>query len=918
MRWRFLLVLGLVGLVACGSEEAGSSTVSDTGATDDGTDPDAVGGDSDAAHETGTPPDETCIDHDGDGYGPGCELGDDCLPYDPTGHPGAEEICGDGIDNNCNGVIDEGCPCLAGSFRTCYDGPSETLGVGTCRSGYQACENGEWGPCEGQRLPQPETICNGQDTNCNGVADEGLTNACGQCGPVPLEICGDGLDNNCNGVIDEGCDCDDRTNQPCYSGPPQTLGRGICVGGRFDCIDGEWTACFGEVLPEPEICDGIDNNCNGFIDEGVRNACGGCGPVPQEICDGIDNNCNGVIDEGVRLPCGLCPDEVGEEICGDGFDNNCNGFVDEGCPCGIGDASCYPGPPERAGIGACQVGSRSCDISGEFWGACEGFVLPTMEVCDGVDNSCDGLVDIDARGCSVCGTEPEVCDGTDNNCNGFIDEGLRNPCGDCYEDVFPERLGGPDLCDGIDNDCNGFIDEGLLNACGTCDESCYVRDWNTPEGWLEGELEGIDEERLGDGLVLGRTRFTFPDLWIANSGANTITRINTVTPPSVVGTYPSGGSSPSRTAVDFNGDMWVANRAFNGQGTVTKIQSEGCVDEECVVFSVNVGGNNALPRGLAIDREGFAWVGTFNDGRLRRLHPDTGAVVEDHDTGLNIYGIAIDAEGIIWIATISNQGIGAFDTTTSTMLGNWRVTGCSAPYGIAVDGGGNVWFGNWTCHTLGRLDRAAFNRGEIEFETFASGLSNTRGVAVDGDGMIYIASSGNNRLAKFDPTSSSFAWSVETCGTPIGVGIANDGNIWTMCHGSNQAQRFSPAGVRDTTLPTGSNPYSYSDMTGFQLRNFTAPRGLWRTVFDCGYEICGFDELVWEAAIPPGTSVTGRARTSSDGVNWSAWSETSGTSPANIRDLPSGRYCQVELSLATTEDDLSPVVTNVEVFWQRP
>jgi len=927
MRWRFLLAsASLAALAACSGDTATVTAPTDVGGGGEDTGESDAGGEDVADPDTGGGDDtSTCDDPDNDGYGPGCALGEvDCIPNDPSSYPGAAEQCGDSLDNNCDGSVDEGCGCLEGAVELCYEGPEASRDVGACRSGFRSCADGVFGECELQRLPAgaEESLCDGRDEDCDGTVDEGLTNACGQCGPVPLEICGDNLDNDCNGVIDDaeaGCDCDDRTNQPCYSGPPATAGRGRCRGGVQDCVDGLWGVCNGEVLPSDEICDGIDNDCDGFVDEGLRNACGDCAPVePDEICDDLDNDCDGTVDEGVRLTCGLCPGEVVEEECGDGFDNDCNGEIDEGCGCTTGTETCYPGPPALAGVGACRVGARECDASGEFWGDCEGFVLPTTEVCDGIDNDCDGVVDIGPDGCSVCGSDPETCDGVDNDCDGEIDEGLRNACGDCIIDVVPEEDGGPELCDGVDNDCDGLIDEELVNACGVCDDSCYVEEWTDADDWREGFLDGIDEDTLDEGLRLGRTRFTFPDLWVANASDQTVTRINTTEPPSVVGTYPVG-VSPSRTAVDFNGDVWVANRAFGTQGTVTKIASEGCSGDDCVLFNVNIGANDQIPRGLAIDAEGFAWVGTYRDGRLWRLSPETGEVVETHETGLNIYGLAIDSEGIIWIATISGSGIGAWDTSTNRLLGNWAPPGCSAPYGIAVDGDGNVWFGNWTCNSMVMLDREQFDAGTIRFETYTNGsLSRGRGVAVDGEGFVYIAASGSNRLLKFDPRTDSWVWSVGTCSSPIGVGVASDGNIWTMCYSSNRAQRFSPDGTLLTELPTGRNPYSYSDMTGFQLRNFTAPRGIWTRTFECGYDICTFDELVWESIEPPGTIVTGRGRSSMDGETWSEWTEASTSSPADLRGLPDGRYLEVELQLSTSEDEVTPLVTDVEVFWQRP
>ncbi len=84
------------------------------------------------------------------------------------------------------------------------------------------------------------------------------------------EICGDGVDNDCDGEIDEDC------GLTC-----------ICQGEFEDCSGG----CPDRCIPAPEVCDAFDNDCDTMVDEG-------CCVPSEEVCDGVDNNCNGRVDEG--------------------------------------------------------------------------------------------------------------------------------------------------------------------------------------------------------------------------------------------------------------------------------------------------------------------------------------------------------------------------------------------------------------------------------------------------------------------------------------------------------------------------------------------------------------------------------------------------------------------------------------------
>ena len=108
--------------------------------------------------------------------GEGCAVGElppwVCPPFDPGYLP--QEVCGNGQDDDGNGLVDEGCACEFGSVQRCFAGPPNARGVGQCRDGYQQCVNRarpRWGPCQGGILPSQE-VCDGRDNACNGCVDD--------------------------------------------------------------------------------------------------------------------------------------------------------------------------------------------------------------------------------------------------------------------------------------------------------------------------------------------------------------------------------------------------------------------------------------------------------------------------------------------------------------------------------------------------------------------------------------------------------------------------------------------------------------------------------------------------------------------------------------------------------------------------
>ena len=155
----------------------------------------------------------------------------------------------------------------------------------------------------------------------------------------------------------------------CYSGPKETRGIGRCQDGVLWCGLDAIVSCVGDILPEPELCDWVDSDCDGSL-------------LPSEV----DADSDG------WLACSECDDSDalvhpgGSEVC-NGVDDNCDGLTDEGQPV----IYCYSGPPSTATVGACHPGASTCRDG--VWTWCEHEVFPAQETCDNQDNDCDGEVD---------------------------------------------------------------------------------------------------------------------------------------------------------------------------------------------------------------------------------------------------------------------------------------------------------------------------------------------------------------------------------------------------------------------------------------------------------------------------------------------------------------------------------------------
>jgi Putative metal-binding motif len=261
------------------------------------------------------------------------------------------------------------------------------------------------------------------------------------------ETCNNGLDDDGNGRVDDGCTCSSGATEKCFVGDRAQAGVGACTFGTQTCATSgsgdiqvaEWGACTGEGAPTPEVCNGIDDDCDGKIDDITQPCSNACGAGKQTCTNGTWSACS------ARTPT--------KEVC-NGIDDDCDGKIDDITqPCS----------------NACGAGTQTC--TNGVWSACSAR-MPTKEVCNGVDDDCDGRVDDITQSCSsACGTGTETCS-----------NGEWSACS--------AKQPSPEVCNGIDDDCNGKIDDGLeatwtfenqcgsseifvvIGGCNVCEQTC--------------------------------------------------------------------------------------------------------------------------------------------------------------------------------------------------------------------------------------------------------------------------------------------------------------------------------------------------------------------------------------------------------------------------------------------------------------
>ncbi len=405
-------------------------------------------------------------DADGDGWSDCAEATApaDCDDSDGDVHPGASEVCNDGVDSNCDGQADE-------------EADDDGDGYGNC--------DGDCDDLDPDAFPGGVEVCDGSDNDCDGRIDEdfdadgdGWTTCAGDCDdldaavhPGAPEDCNT-VDDDCDGAVDEIADQD-------------LDGWSVCAGDCDDLNPLTWPGA-------PEQCDSADNSCDGALASNEGDAdldwyrlCDDCDDTDDTIYPGAEEDCFDEIDSD------CLGDLVETELDGDG-----DGYAECAGDCDDIDDLVHPGLPE-----VCNGKDDDCDPAtdevadsdGDGWTICDGdcddfepLSFPdNPEVCDGVDNDCNGEgdeeLDNDRDGYDICddadcndynaqvhpGATEVPYDSIDQDCDGLDLEDVDGdgfdggPWGDdCNDTDAAIHPGAEEICDnGIDNDCDQKSDE---------------------------------------------------------------------------------------------------------------------------------------------------------------------------------------------------------------------------------------------------------------------------------------------------------------------------------------------------------------------------------------------------------------------------------------------------------------------------
>jgi hypothetical protein len=455
---------------------------------------------------------------------------------------------------------------------------------------------------------------------------------------------------------------------------------------------------------------------------------------------------------------------------------------------------------------------------------------------------------------------------------------------------------------------DGTCGYGLDLARCECDPDCSRTAASGAMGWSDSGRRGVEYDMAAGGLIVRAESRRGDYLWVPNSANSTFSKWDAETGREIaryrVGVAGADSSnSPSRVVVDGFGDAFVATRGLGVVGTVTKVAADirDCVDrngngmidtstgpmdvrpmgqDECVLWSTQVGPANGLLRALAIgpatedEPAGSVWAGICGSTTGQwRLHSRTGMIVQSFNIPRCSYGAVATRDGNIWFHHPS-QGVTPINALTNT-VGEFRPianapAACRSSYGITADANGRLWLSRsgsgvagydpssnqWTC-----MQTSASIRGG---RVGALGS----GITVDAMNNVWAPQAGSPLLFYVWPASAFVAGGMipdamirtYNLGRSFGssaLGADRSGRMWVL-QGA-ELVRFDPTMGTQSTMSGPVGTYTYTDFTG-SVRRLVLAEG----TYTQDYERCAdgrFAALSWESSTPGGSQLEFSVRT---------------------------------------------------------
>jgi len=517
-----------------------------------------------------------------------------------------------------------------------------------CETGIGECKQ------KGKYICEKETL----EVKCDAIALK-----------PSQEIC-DGKDNDCNGKTDE---IFDDLGKVCIQGKGQCESSGV-----YTCNEkGDGVFCDAPpILPSDEICDGLDNNCDGETDElfsGLGTSCesgkGECKKSGVYICT----------PDGKGIVCNAIEGEPQKDIC-DSLDNNCDGNTDEdfaelGNPCSVGIGEClsegkYVCKSDGSGI--------ECDATEK---------PPQVEVCDKVDNNCDGFTDEDAPNCSVIlagNMKTPISTG-----KGLTETYFVMPFGIAYDEISGDVF----ISDYISNlifvlkydDVNRMYNSEIL--CGN--------------GYRGDSTGNQDNTRFSGPSALTIDKNT-NSLIIADTLNNRIKSVdlNTFTSRVIAGNGNQGFDNgegdnatfyyPMGIAIDKNGILFVAD-TYNH--CIRKLSYDTFKQKYIVETYAGICGTSGntnsqdplaakfnMPSGLAISDNGDVYVADRGNNRVRLISSSSGVSTYISISGADIVSLALDEFGYLFVVDYN----GSIRQVSPTLNLQTLISGLKGSLGIAL------------------------------------------------------------------------------------------------------------------------------------------------------------------------------------------------------------------------------------------